>query len=127
MSISPLDLEYLEKNYSEMDNFGVQINGRCYKRIDGKWTIDGDWQAREDEWQRQLANEESHKAELYWALRSRILTDEEIAEVARYGDSLVRTSKRSSSLDEREKRLNEALLQQFRLRAVLNSQKSQQD
>lgn len=53
-----------------------------------------------------------------WALRSRVLTEQEMARVADYGDSLNIEPWVSYNAAEKAKELNDALLQQFRLRAV---------
>lgn len=65
--------------------------------------------------------DEERKRELIFALRSRVLTDEEMAEVASYDISLVITPNVSYMREEKDKYFNDLLLQQFKLRAALIS------
>lgn len=58
---------------------------------------------------------ESRLDELWWALRSRVLTDDEMAEVERARERLVIRIGVLYSQADVEKRFNEGLLQQFRL------------
>lgn len=74
------------------------------KQSSGQW----DW----------LREREKNSDKLLWALRSRILTDEEMAIVAELGDELLIRCGQPYRQADIEKRLNEALLQQFRLRSV---------
>jgi len=78
-------------------------NGRC------KWVIDHGMM-------RALAEEEAHRQALWWALRSRPLTDAEMAEVAQMGLFLVIQMGAPYQEDEKMRELSDALLQQFRLR-----------
>jgi hypothetical protein len=103
-------------------------NGTCYMRDEsGKWIADKQSQDRLDENDRILNVEEARKGELYWALRTRLLTDEEMAEVMRHGNDLLvqrfwrgscSQSGYSINTVENERRLNEALLQQYRFRLL---------
>jgi hypothetical protein len=65
-----------------------------------------------------LAKVEEHKAQLAWALRSRVLTDEEMGEVATQGSWLLIPDGVSFYQADVDRQFNEALLQQFRLRAI---------
>ncbi len=74
-----------------------------------------------------MAEREARKEKLYWALRTRPLTDEEMGQVAEFDYHLTvrmiaisETSASSESYKENEKRreFNDALLQQFRIRAA---------
>lgn len=96
------------------------VNGVPYKQDEaGEWIVDKESQSRLLEYS---AAENKRKDDLYFALRSRVLSSEEMAEVQRLGTQLlVRMNggmSQSYREDELEKRLNEALLQQLRLQAV---------
>jgi hypothetical protein len=91
---------------------GANINGTQYKPSEvspGRWQWIVDAEAKQ---------EETHRSSLYWALRSRVLTDEEMAEVERYGDCLNIQNGMSYSAEAKARELNNALLQQFRLREI---------
>lgn len=95
-------------------------NGVYYKQEqvspdEWRWAID-------DEMNDRVAGLEKSRRDLYWALRSRILTDEEMARVASYGDSLVIEQMESYDPAGKQKELNDALLQQFRMRAIVAGQ-----
>ena len=95
---------------------GCNINGINYKQSEvspGRWQ----WVVNEEA-EKRIRDEEAHRANLYWALRSRVLNDEEMAEVERYGSSLNIQLMVSYSPHEKEMELNNALLQQFRLREI---------
>lgn len=62
--------------------------------------------------------ENEARRSLFWALRSRVLTEVEMAEVARLGDNLNRYYGEPYNETEKMRQLNDAILQQFRLRAV---------
>lgn len=92
------------------------FNGINYKMFEVE---PGRWQWRVNEKLERMAREyEAHRANLYWALRSRVLTDEEMSEVERYGSSLNIQPMVSYSAHEKELELNNALLQQFRMRDI---------
>lgn len=84
---------------------------------EGKWVEDkdGEKEAREYE-----AKAEKERSDLYWALRTRVLTTKEMDEVQKRGSSLVSPMCWSwcgaDNRVEEEKIFNDALLQQFRLR-----------
>lgn len=95
---------------------GCNINGINYKPSE---ISPGCWQwVVNEEAEKRIRDEEAHRANLYWALRSRVLNDEEMAEVERYGSSLNIQLMVSYSPHEKEMELNNALLQQFRLREI---------
>jgi hypothetical protein len=99
----------------------VSIDGEPYHKVEvspGKWQ----WQVDRESIKR--CQEDQHrKSELFWALRSRVLTESEMKDVEDQGDRL-NTPMACSGMtisypgdNERRKReLNDALLAQFRLR-----------
>lgn len=92
----------------------MNCNGINYHKVEvlpGKWQ----WVVNEEAERRQHEHNQ-HRKDLYWALRSRILTDEEMDEVAQYGDSLCIEPMVSYYPAEKKQELNDALLQQFRMR-----------
>lgn len=62
---------------------------------------------------------ETDRRNLFWALRSRVLTEDEMKRVDQYGSSLNIDLGVSFYRLEKSRELNEALLQQARLRAAL--------
>lgn len=60
---------------------------------------------------------------LYWALRTRVLTDEEMGRVASLGISLCIEPMTPYREIDKIRELNEALLQQFKLRAITSQLK----
>jgi hypothetical protein len=95
---------------------GCNINGTQYKVVkvsDGRWEYVVDHEAEE-----YLRQAESHRAALYWALQSRLLTDEESKEVERYGDSLNTPIGVSYSSTEKKSELQNALYNQARLKIL---------
>ena len=93
----------------------VQINGIPYdkKEIDGKWQWVVDEKLLREKQQR-----EQHRCDLYWALRSRILTSDEFKEVIQYGSSLNIDLDTPFCSEEKTRELNDALLQQFKMRLL---------
>lgn len=90
-----------------------------YKRSEvspGRWQ----WVVDEDAMEASRRYE-TRRRNLYWALRSRVLSEEEMAEVGRWGDRLNIEPMVSYSAPEKARELNDALLQQFRLRAAAMS------
>jgi hypothetical protein len=79
--------------------------GRC------KWVVD-------EEAMKRLAESELHRRELWWALRSRTLTDDEMAEVKQMGIYLTVGDGQPFKEEEKMRELNDALLQQYRLRDI---------
>jgi hypothetical protein len=95
-------------------NNNLNCNGTPYRKEE---VAPGQWQWVVDQKIMKLtADRERHRRDLYWALRSRILTDDEMKEVEQYGDYLNIEPMVSYSSDEKKRELNDALLQQFKLR-----------
>lgn len=88
----------------------------------GQWVPDEE--ARLEQYARE-ASEQKRKDELIRACRSRICTPEEMAEIEQQGIRLLLSIQGGMSQSyneaELEKRLNELLLQQFRLRRAAES------
>jgi len=61
---------------------------------------------------------QKHREDLAWALQSRVLTDKEMTEVSTLGITLFVQDGQPYYEADKQKQLNEALLQQFRLRAM---------
>jgi hypothetical protein len=100
----------------EFGHGGLNINGTSYRAKEvepGKWQ----WVVNTESMDR-MADLDTRRRNLYWALRSRLLTDEEMAQVASWGSSLNIDSGVCYSADEKARELNDALLQQFRFRAI---------
>jgi hypothetical protein len=99
--------------YWERNN-NMNCNGTQYKKAEvepGKWQWIVDEAAMN-----YLAEIEKHRRDLYWALRSRVLTDAEMLEVEGYGDRLNIQPMVSYNAEEKKREMNDALLQQFKLR-----------
>lgn len=85
----------------------------------GKESPHGDRDTQENcrrihnEWQYKL---QARKDELYWALRTRVLTSGEMEEVRQHDYSLLTKQWQSYSQSEVQKTFNDALLQQFMIR-----------
>lgn len=97
------------------------INNLMYKKEEvspGKWqwVIDRKSMAV-------TAKLETHRRNLYWALRSRVLTEKEMDEVTQYGDTLNIEQMVPYRAEEKMKELNDALLQQQRLRSAVRKVK----
>lgn len=84
-----------------------------YKRNedDSAWIID-------EEANKSMAAHHTRKTELAWALRTRVLTEEEMGIVASYDYHLITNSGQSYNETEVRRQFNDMLLQQFRLRAA---------
>lgn len=99
--------------YWEINN-NLNNNGTEYRKVE----------VSPDHWEWQVdkaameagARYEQQRRDLYWALRSRVLTDDEMAEVTRYGDGLNVEPMVPYRPADKAIELNDALLQQFRLR-----------
>lgn len=99
--------------YWESNN-SFNINGVPYIKAE---VSPGKWQWVVDENTQRLDREnDQYKRDLYWALRSRILTDEEMARVKSYGVNLIIESMVPFRTEDKQRELNEALLQQFNMR-----------
>ena len=101
---------------------GVFSNGFCqYKTVEiapgsYQWTINEDAMAHKRQ-------EYERRHELMWALRSRVLSDEEMAEVSTWGEHLNIDEGIPFSREEKMRELNSLLLQQFQLRAAARAEK----
>lgn len=95
----------------------MSVNGYPYKMVNGDWVPDEE--ARQAQLERE-ASEQKRKDELVFACRSRVLTDAEMTEIERQGiDILLRMRggmSQNYKHEELERRLDELLLQQFKLR-----------
>jgi hypothetical protein len=116
------DCEPIDKTdpYWKLNN-NCNCNGVNYHRVEvspGKWQ----WQVNE-ELERLAREREAHRRDLYWALRSRVLTEEEMTEVERYGKYVNIDPNTPYYAEEKERELNAALLQQFQLRATAEASK----
>lgn len=101
--------------YWEFNN-NLNLNGTQYKKVEveaGKWQ----WKV-DEEIEKYKRDEQLRKDNLYWALRSRVLTAEEMAEIERLGASLIIREMVPYKESEKQKELNDALLQQFLLRQI---------
>lgn len=93
-------------------------NGVPYKcSSDGKWVINKEAVVDQEK-------EQKHKYDLYWALRSRVLTSDEMKEVEQYGIYLIVTPMTPFDESEKNREFNDALLQQFRLRLAAEAVKT---
>jgi hypothetical protein len=96
----------------EFDDYGCYSDGvHQYKRLDGAWVID-------EEADTATARHEKTRIDLYWALRSRVLTGDEMTQVLGYGLELVIQRNTPYMPNEKHEELNLALAQQFRLRTI---------
>lgn len=109
------DTDPIDKSdpYWECNN-NMNCNGTAYKKEEVER---GRWQWVVDEKMMKYARDrEQHRQDLYWALRSRVLSDDEMREILQYGDGLNVTPNTPYYAADKAKELNEALLQQHRLR-----------
>jgi len=84
-------------------------------------SLQGVW-VEDKEIEKQIADEEKHKDDLAWALRTRPLTDKEMVEVQQYGKYLLVHSMQPYSDEEVNKEFNDDLAEQFLLAVVARSQ-----
>lgn len=95
----------------------IAVNGYPYKMVDGDWVPDE--AARRNQIAMEAA-EQKRKDELVFACRSRVLTNAEMGEIEKMGiDILIRMNggiSQNYKPKELEQRLDELLLQQFKLR-----------
>ncbi len=91
------------------------VNFECYRKdqTTGKLKFDEEATRKEAEYAR---DRKQRKADLWFALRSRVLTTEEMELVISYDYTLLVPENASFNPAELEKRFNEGLLQQFKLR-----------
>lgn len=90
-------------------DLGASDGYTMYMCSGGTWVVDNAAMKRA-----QAA--EDHRRELYWALRSRVLTDDEMAEVEKYDFRLVIAPMQTYMEKDKREEFNAALLQQFKLR-----------
>lgn len=76
---------------------------------------DPQWQANEES-KRYFHELHQKRRDLYWALRSRVLSDDEMQQVINYGDMLNIEPMQSYISSQKAEELNAALLQQHKLR-----------
>jgi hypothetical protein len=94
-------------------NNNLNVNGTCYKKEEVE---PGRWQWVVNEEAERLSREyENHKADLWWALRTRVLSDEEMQEVRSYGDFLNVRPMVSYNAEEKRRELDNALANQAML------------
>lgn len=74
--------------------------------------------AQEDELWRWQVSEAEKKSKLYWALRTRVLTDKEMAEVEQYDYHLLTRTMEQYMPAEVKAEFNQALLIQYKIRDI---------
>lgn len=95
-------------------NNNLNINGVAYYKVE---TTKGKWQWVEDiAVNESIANEDRHKRNLMEAMQFRVLTDAEMNDVISYGRDLNIYNMEPYQEEQKQRELNEALLQQYRLR-----------
>jgi hypothetical protein len=97
----------------ESTSFGDGVQYERKEVSPGRWQ----WTPNTEVYLETQAREATRKA-LYWALRSRVLSDEEMAQVDRYGDQLNIDLGKSYMPTDKARELNDALAQQMRLRMM---------
>lgn len=75
-------------------------------------------QLEQEQFQQHIRAEETRNSKLFFALRSRVLTDEEMADVADLDYRILVKMGQPFRKDEVMRMFSEALLQQFKIRAV---------
>ncbi len=113
------DTDPIDKSdpYWEFNN-NLSSNGVPYKKAEvspgrWQWVVNKEAQERERKWQADIAD-------LYSALRTRVLTDEEFDRAKSLGLSLVTRLMVPYYEQEKRRELDEAFLQQYRLREIAN-------
>lgn len=99
--------------YWEINN-NRNINGTQYRKTEvepGKWQWTIDQEAMESK-----ARSAQARRDLYWALRTRVLTADEMSRVQQMGLWLVTEENTPYYEANKQREFNEALLQQFKLR-----------
>jgi hypothetical protein len=119
---SPAQADEADHTFAAYDNRpcgesgSMSGGGTQYKAIDAerpgrcKWVPD-------EEANRRMVEMDRHREELWWALRSRPLTDTEMAEVKQMGIHLTVADGVAYLEEEKMRELNDALFQQYRLQA----------
>lgn len=95
---------------------GLNINGTPYHRVEvskGKWIWEEDFEATKI-----IQDDNNRRRELMRLLQSRVLTKKEMDEVTSRGRDLNIYNGEPFNEAEKQRELNEALLQQFRLRQL---------
>ena len=97
-------------------SMGMSTGFHQYKKAEvepgrWQWVID-------EEAMRSRAEREEAKANLWWALRTRVLNDEEMVRVRQYGSSLNTPSGISYNASDKGRELNEALYNQAKLQLL---------
>lgn len=103
-----------DPNWEANDN--LQINGTPYRKVEvepGKWQ----WQVDEG-LQESMRKSERARADLYMALRARVLTDDEFSRAISLGLLLVTRNMVQYYELKKRRELDDAFLQQTRLRAA---------
>jgi hypothetical protein len=114
------DTEPIDKSdpYWELNN-NLNANGTQYKKEEvspGKWQWVVDQKIMQ--WK---AEQAARRHALFWALRSRVLTDDEMKEVTQYGTQINIDEMVPYYEADKARELNDALLQQAKLRATAAS------
>lgn len=105
------------------DGMGCQAMSDGRTQFKKEEVSPGKWQWMPDrEAMQAMFDREQHRRDLFWALRSRVLTNAEMAEVSSYGDQLNIECGVSYMPGEKSIELNAALLQQFRIRDLAAGQ-----
>lgn len=94
-----------------VEHSGYSDGYDSYICVSGKWVVD--LEAREGS-----RKEATHRHDLYWALRTRVLAEQEMEEVRNYGTTLITEPMRAYTENAVNAELNAAYLQQFTLRQV---------
>lgn len=99
--------------YWEFNN-NLNVNGTQYKKVE---VVPGKWQWKEDEAAMKFMRDaERHKMELWFALTTRVLTDDELKEAVSYGSFLNLQTMVPYNAEEKSQELTSAFLVQQRLR-----------
>lgn len=101
---------------AELDNPSYSVNGRQYKKQEvepGKWQ----W-VLDEEAMRQLYDEQMYRRNLYQALRTRRLSDDEMKQALAYGDMLNVELNVSYRASDKAIELNDAWFTQNRIRML---------
>lgn len=99
-------------------NNNLNLNGVPYHKVEvepGKWQWQVDKEVQQASW-----DHETRKRQLATDMQTRILTEEEMQEAIQHGIHLFTYNMQSYSCEEKQKEFNEAICQQYRLRAIVN-------
>lgn len=111
---SPTDFELKHGFYGSLN-----LNGTQYKKVESEpgcwqWVVDQEIMERNRSY-------ETRRAELWWALYTRVISDEEMDEVLRYGEGISLPYNRPYHPGKKQRELSEAFVAQERLRAARRS------